>query len=130
VRFDCLAHFEAVLCANWLLRRIVGRQHDVSECMDNCVFQIETALLKFDGLDESEEGKSSVVKRCVALGAVTFGGLYPIVVEQIVLWGLAATLGRASVRRLTGIVNPRKRKRLFHPSRQRVRRRIRSIRRS
>ncbi|KAI0299946.1 hypothetical protein BC826DRAFT_906094 [Russula brevipes] len=40
-----------------------GRQHDVSECMDNCVFQIETALLKFDGLDESEEGKSSVVKR-------------------------------------------------------------------
>ncbi|KAI9510784.1 hypothetical protein F5148DRAFT_509712 [Russula earlei] len=40
-----------------------GRQHDVSECMDNCVFQIETALLKFDGLDESEMGKSSVVKR-------------------------------------------------------------------
>jgi ubiquitin carboxyl-terminal hydrolase 25/28 len=33
--------------------------------MDNCVFQIETALLKFDGLDESEEGKSSVVKRYV-----------------------------------------------------------------
>ncbi|KAH9033483.1 hypothetical protein EDB85DRAFT_2289382 [Lactarius pseudohatsudake] len=40
-----------------------GRQHDVSECMDNCVFQIETALLKFDGMDESEDGKSSVVKR-------------------------------------------------------------------
>jgi len=35
--------------------------------MDNCVFQIETALLKFDGLDESEDGKSSVVKRYVAL---------------------------------------------------------------
>ncbi|KAF8257553.1 hypothetical protein EI94DRAFT_1774415 [Lactarius quietus] len=34
-----------------------------SECMDNCVFQIETALLKFDGMDESEDGKSSVVKR-------------------------------------------------------------------
>ena len=33
--------------------------------MDNCVFQIETALLKFDGMDESEDGKSSVVKRCV-----------------------------------------------------------------
>jgi ubiquitin carboxyl-terminal hydrolase 25/28 len=48
--------------------RLIGRQHDVSECMDNCVFQIETALLKFDGLDESEDGKSSVVKRCVALG--------------------------------------------------------------
>jgi hypothetical protein len=45
----------------------IGRQHDVSECMDNCVFQIETALLKFDGLDESEDGKSSVVKRFVAL---------------------------------------------------------------
>jgi ubiquitin carboxyl-terminal hydrolase 25/28 len=41
--------------------------------MDNCVFQIETALLKFDGLDESEDGKSSVVKRCVAFGSVTFG---------------------------------------------------------
>lgn len=35
--------------------------------MDNCVFQIETALLKFDGLDESEDGKSSVVKRYAAL---------------------------------------------------------------
>ena len=33
--------------------------------MDNCVFQIETALLKFDGMDESEDGKSSVVKRYV-----------------------------------------------------------------
>jgi ubiquitin carboxyl-terminal hydrolase 25/28 len=37
-------------CADVLL--LVGRQHDVSECMDNCVFQIETALLKFDGMDE------------------------------------------------------------------------------
>jgi hypothetical protein len=79
------------------LRRIVGRQHDVSECMDNCVFQIETALLKFDGLDESEDGKSSVVKRCVAFGSVTFGDLYPIIVEQIVLWDLAATFGRPYV---------------------------------
>ncbi|KAI0045879.1 cysteine proteinase [Auriscalpium vulgare] len=40
-----------------------GRQHDVSECMDNCVFQIETALLKFNDLEGSEEGKSSIVKR-------------------------------------------------------------------
>ena len=40
-----------------------GRQHDVSECMDNCMFQIETALLKFDGLGDAEEGKTSVVKR-------------------------------------------------------------------
>ncbi|KAF9469591.1 hypothetical protein BDZ94DRAFT_1151478 [Collybia nuda] len=43
-----------------------GKQHDVAECMDNCMFQIETALLKFDGVDESQgEGsdKTSVVKR-------------------------------------------------------------------
>ena len=66
--------------------------------MDNCVFQIETALLKFDGLDESEDGKSSVVKRCVAFGSVvTFGDLYPTIVKQIVLWDLAATFGRPYV---------------------------------
>jgi hypothetical protein len=65
--------------------------------MDNCVFQIETALLKFDGLDESEEGKSSVVKRWAAFESVTFGDLYPTVVEQIVLWELAATFGRPYV---------------------------------
>ncbi|KAI0319953.1 hypothetical protein OF83DRAFT_1169745 [Amylostereum chailletii] len=40
-----------------------GRQHDVSECMDNCIFQIETALLKFSGLSDTEEGKASLVKR-------------------------------------------------------------------
>ncbi|TFY55421.1 hypothetical protein EVG20_g9326 [Dentipellis fragilis] len=40
-----------------------GRQHDVSECMDNCIFQIETALLKFDGMDGSEDGKTSIIKR-------------------------------------------------------------------
>ncbi|TFK56339.1 cysteine proteinase [Heliocybe sulcata] len=40
-----------------------GRQHDVSECMDNCMFQIETALLKFDELGGSEDDKTSVVKR-------------------------------------------------------------------
>ncbi|KZT22681.1 cysteine proteinase [Neolentinus lepideus HHB14362 ss-1] len=40
-----------------------GRQHDVSECMDNCMFQIETALLKFDELTGSEDDKTSVVKR-------------------------------------------------------------------
>jgi hypothetical protein len=65
--------------------------------MDNCVFQIESALLKFDEMDESEDGKSSVVKRCVAFGAVTFGDLYPTIVEQIVLWGLAATFDRPYV---------------------------------
>ncbi|TCD66521.1 ubiquitin-specific protease ubp2 [Steccherinum ochraceum] len=37
-----------------------GRQHDVSECMDNCMFQIETALLDFH---DSEDDKTSVVKR-------------------------------------------------------------------
>ena len=59
--------------------------------MDNCVFQIETALLKFDGLDESEDGKSSVVKRCVVFGSMIFGDQHPTIVEQIVLWDVAAT---------------------------------------
>ncbi|KAJ3805779.1 hypothetical protein F5876DRAFT_51258 [Lentinula aff. lateritia] len=47
-----------------------GKQHDVAECMDNCMFQIETALLKFHGeggeVDEEvldDPGKTSVVKR-------------------------------------------------------------------
>ncbi|KAF7307239.1 USP domain-containing protein [Mycena indigotica] len=41
-----------------------GKQHDVSECMDNCIFQIETALLKFDAITGSEDdNKTSVVKR-------------------------------------------------------------------
>ncbi|KAG1886129.1 hypothetical protein F4604DRAFT_1724815 [Suillus subluteus] len=39
-----------------------GKQHDVSECMDNCMFQIEIALLKFDGLSDSDN-QNSVVKR-------------------------------------------------------------------
>ncbi|KAJ3766163.1 hypothetical protein FB446DRAFT_758748 [Lentinula raphanica] len=48
-----------------------GKQHDVAECMDNCMFQIETALLKFHGSggDEMDDvtfndpETSSVVKR-------------------------------------------------------------------
>ncbi|KAG7099973.1 hypothetical protein E1B28_001766 [Marasmius oreades] len=42
-----------------------GRQHDVAECMDNCMFQIETALLKFDDMTESHEfaDTNSIVKR-------------------------------------------------------------------
>ncbi|KAF5385340.1 hypothetical protein D9615_001037 [Tricholomella constricta] len=43
-----------------------GKQHDVAECMDNCMFQIETALLRFDGLHDSQgesSDKTSVVKR-------------------------------------------------------------------
>ncbi|KAF8257126.1 hypothetical protein EI94DRAFT_1774612 [Lactarius quietus] len=64
----CAAHLSSSLPSGQFGRTLtdfglVGRQHDVSECMDNCVFQIETALLKFDGMDESEDGKSSVVKR-------------------------------------------------------------------
>jgi ubiquitin carboxyl-terminal hydrolase 25/28 len=46
----------------------IGKQHDVAECMDNCMFQIETALLKFDGISDSQDDagdKTSVVKRCV-----------------------------------------------------------------
>ncbi|KAH7916387.1 hypothetical protein BJ138DRAFT_1139617 [Hygrophoropsis aurantiaca] len=40
-----------------------GKQHDVSECMDNCMFQIEIALLKFDEMSMLEGKDSSVVKR-------------------------------------------------------------------
>ncbi|TFK84094.1 cysteine proteinase [Polyporus arcularius HHB13444] len=40
-----------------------GRQHDVSECMDNCMFQIETALLDFQGMATSDDDKTSPVKR-------------------------------------------------------------------
>ncbi|CDO68482.1 hypothetical protein BN946_scf184499.g7 [Trametes cinnabarina] len=39
-----------------------GRQHDVSECMDNCMFQIETALLDFQG-KETDDDKTSPIKR-------------------------------------------------------------------
>lgn len=39
-----------------------GKQHDVAECMDNCMFQIETALLKFDPLSSAVD-KGSIVKR-------------------------------------------------------------------
>lgn len=47
-----------------------GKQHDVAECMDNCMFQIETALLKFDDMSESSD-KTSVVKRCVFWAIIT-----------------------------------------------------------
>jgi len=40
-----------------------GKQHDVAECMDNCMFQIETALLKFEEMSGSQDEKTSVVKR-------------------------------------------------------------------
>ena len=44
---------------------LAGRQHDVSECMDNCMFQIETALLDFqdEEMANTESDKTSVVKR-------------------------------------------------------------------
>ena len=40
-----------------------GRQHDVSECMDNCMFQIETALLDFQGMAAEDDDKTSPIKR-------------------------------------------------------------------
>ncbi|KIJ53984.1 hypothetical protein M422DRAFT_42272 [Sphaerobolus stellatus SS14] len=40
-----------------------GKQHDVAECMDNCMFQIETALLRFDEGVTSDKDKTSIVKR-------------------------------------------------------------------
>ena len=41
-----------------------GRQHDVAECMDNCMFQIETALLQFGELaGPDDSNKRSLVKR-------------------------------------------------------------------
>ncbi|KIK71437.1 hypothetical protein GYMLUDRAFT_52515 [Collybiopsis luxurians FD-317 M1] len=52
-----------------------GKQHDVAECMDNCMFQIETALLKFDGIDAGMDGvsdepeKGSIVK-CLFYGKI------------------------------------------------------------
>ena len=40
-----------------------GKQHDVAECMDNCMFQIETALLGLGQLvGDADEDKRSVVK--------------------------------------------------------------------
>ncbi|TFK68265.1 cysteine proteinase [Pluteus cervinus] len=43
---------------------MIGKQHDVAECMDNCMFQIETALLPFNSTESQEDvGKSSVVKK-------------------------------------------------------------------
>lgn len=41
---------------------LFGKQHDVAECMDNCMFQIEIALLKFDHLSDTDD-KGSIVKR-------------------------------------------------------------------
>ncbi|PVG00890.1 cysteine proteinase [Serendipita vermifera] len=40
-----------------------GKQHDVSECMDNCMFQIETALLDFEDQVAAKPDKTSIVKR-------------------------------------------------------------------
>jgi hypothetical protein len=48
----------------------LGKQHDVSECMDNCMFQIETALLNFG--DNSEDDKTSVVKRYITQAVVSY----------------------------------------------------------
>lgn len=53
-----------MVCLHYITRQ--GRQHDVSECMDNCMFQIETALLDFQGLEGAEADKTSVVKRWIS----------------------------------------------------------------
>ena len=66
--------------------------------MDNCVFQIETALLKFDGMDESEDGKSSVVKRCV-MALLRARNSDPRTYLQFVLWDPPAAADRAYARR-------------------------------
>lgn len=44
-----------------------GKQHDVAECMDNCMFQIETALLDFEGQVSADSDKTSIIKRCASL---------------------------------------------------------------
>lgn len=44
-------------------QHFTGKQHDVSECMDNCMFQIEAALLDFEGAVSVESDKTSVIKR-------------------------------------------------------------------
>lgn len=45
-----------------ILKLSLGKQHDVAECMDNCMFQIETALLRFDDTGDDSD-KTSIVKR-------------------------------------------------------------------
>ena len=59
---DTLPHNKTSRLSVWS-----GQQHDVFECMDNCMFQIEAALLKFD---KSRDGKPNVVKRCVTLSVL------------------------------------------------------------
>ena len=40
---------------NTVIISLSGRQHDVAECMDNCLFQIEAAMLKVDDKVEKDE---------------------------------------------------------------------------
>lgn len=72
-----------------------GKQHDVSECMDNCMFQIEIALLNFNGLSDAQE-KGSLVKRSsrpvVARGPHTDGTC------QALLWQVEAALDSGSAK--------------------------------
>lgn len=62
---------------------VAGKQHDVAECMDNCMFQIETALLRFDGGNDIID-KTSVVKRYLCL--LVDDLQLKFVPIQIVLW--------------------------------------------
>ena len=88
------------------------------------MFQIETALLKFDGMDESEDGKSSVVKRCVVnplFANPTEKPTHPTLSYfQFVLWDPAPAVDCADARRCPEGLNARFGKRLFYTSSYRV----------
>ncbi len=75
--------------------------------MDNCVFQIETALLKFDGMDESEDGKSSVVKRYVDLHFFSTPGWRskPHAKKKVIPWDAPTAIDRADIRSLSSDLN-------------------------
>lgn len=46
---------------------MAGKQNDVAECMDNCMFQIEAAM-QFDDIKSGDSGKNqSLVKRWASL---------------------------------------------------------------
>lgn len=65
VNSESVMMFGMFCCSGFLLSptALSGKQHDVAECMDNCMFQIETALLRFDDMAGTDKDKTSVVKR-------------------------------------------------------------------
>ena len=70
--------------------------------MDNCMFQIETALLRFDELAGADDDKTSVVKRSVRLS------YFMDVLLMLVLYSLFYGKLR---QRVTAIESPRRRSR-------------------